>query len=310
MNLRALTIALTLLALPACGGDDGSPTSSGTPSASSATATATATAAGEENAVAINGIDYGYSVTGTPKQGLTKITFENTGQDFHMAAIARLNDGKSAADALTALQSEDEADDGEVLQSPDTYLDGNPSLLTPGTRTTTYAQLAAGKYAIICFLPAKGDGQPHFAKGMISELTVGTENTAMPDPTPAGEIVTDDEDLTVPDFSSGKGTYEYTNDGEDDHGLLFVKLEDGATYETFVAWSDQYFRGEASIDDRPGDVWGGILAAASGETTWVTLDLPPGDYLALDTESEDDDADEQEYFRDEYGGLRAEFTVT
>lgn len=310
MDLRALSLALTLLVLPACGGDEdgGSPRSSGTPSAPSATASATA--AGEENAVAISGIDYGFSVTGTPKQGLTRITFENTGQDFHMAAIARLNDGKSAADALTALQSEDESDDAEVLQSPDTYLDGNPSLLTPGARTTTYAQLAAGKYAIICFLPAKDDGQPHFAKGMISELTVGTEDTTMPDPTSTGEIVTDDESLTVPDLSSGTGTYEYTNDGEDDHGLLFVRLKDGETYESFIAWSDRYFRGEASIDDRPGDVWGGILAAAPGEQTWVTVDLPPGSYLALDTEAEDDDANEQEYYRDEYGGLRAEFTVT
>lgn len=309
MKPRTCILALALSLLAACGGDGdgGGPAASGTPSGTTTSATS---APPTENAITIKGIDYGFAIDGTPQQGLTKITFENTGTDFHMAAIARLNDGKTAADALTALQSEPEADDAEVLQSPDSYVDGNPSLLTPAARTTTYAELAAGKYAVICFLPAKEDGQPHFAKGMISELTVSAENTTAPPPATVADIETDDEKLTLPDLSSGEGTYGYVNSGEEDHGLLFVKLADGATYEQFIEWSDAYFAGEASLDDRPGDVWGGVLLVTGGEDTYLTLDLPPGKYLALDTESAQDSGENEEFYRDEFGGLRAEFTVT
>ena len=315
MKIRPLLLVCALVALPACGGDDkGSPRSSGTPSApvsTSATASATATApAGDENAVTVGATDYAYTVTGAAKPGFAKIEFENTGTDMHMAAIARLNDGKTAEDAKAALVSDDDADDEDVFLSPDTFLDGNPSLLTPGAKTATYVELAAGKYVLMCLLPGR-DGEPNYTKGMVSELEVAVGEAVMAEPTQTGEILTDDETLTLPDLSSGKGTYLYTNDGEDDHGLLFVKLDDGATYETFSAWSDKYFEGEAKLEDRPGDVWGGILMSASGEATWVTLDLPPGKYLALDTETiEETNGEHYEYYRDENGALRAEFTVT
>jgi hypothetical protein len=314
MKTRALLLAALLTAAAACGGDDGgNPQSSGTPSAPSTSATASPTLNADENGITVGATDDAYTVTGAPAQpGFTKITFENTGTDLHMAAIARLNDGKTADDAKAALLSDDEADDEDVFLSPNTYLDGNPSLLTPGAKTATHLELAAGKYVLMCLLQGR-DGEPNFAKGMIAELPVSVGDAVMTEPTSTGEIVTDDETLTLPDLSSGKGVYTYTNDGEDDHGLLFVKLHDGATYDSFIAWSDKYFAGEAKIEDRPGDLWGGILASASGEAVWVTLDLPPGNYLALDTETtEEDNGDTKrfEYYRDENGGLRAEFSVT
>jgi len=262
----------------------------------------------EVNAVKIDGIDYGYNVSGTVKSGLAKITFANAGKDFHMMEMSKLKDGKTAADALAALTSDAEDDDKATFVDTDATIDGKPSILTPGASTTTYAKLEKGAYALICFFPT-ADGKSHFQKGMVNVLTVTDEATAMADPQTQGEVVTDDKKLTVPDFSSGKGTYKYTNNGTGTHALLFVKLNDGKTYEDFITWADKYFTGQAKLEDRPGDTWGGL--EATKKSAFLELDLPPGKYVVLDTESPEDKADEEggEYFRDAQGGLRAEFTV-
>ena len=275
------------------------------PGASSSPSTTPA----EVNAVKVDAIDYGYTVSGTVKSGLTKITFANAGKDFHMMELTKLKDGKTAADALAALNSEDEADDTATFVDPDATLDGKPSILTPGASTTTYARLEAGTYAMICFFPT-ADLKSHFELGMVNALTVTPEATAMTDPQTQGEVTTDDKKLTVPDFSSGKGTYKYTNTGTGTHALLFVKLGDGKTYNDFIAWADKYFVGDAPLADRPGDAWGGL--EATGKTAFFELNLPPGKYVVLDTESPagKEDEDGGEYFRDAQGGLRAEFTVT
>lgn len=307
MNKRTIAavlgIGLAVAVTGACGNDK----KGSTPNASGAAST---TPAGETNAVSIDAVDYGYSVSGSVKAGLTKITFSNTGQDFHMMEMARLKDGKTVADMLAVLKTDDENDDDSVLADPDEQIDGRPSILTPGASTTTYATLKPGTYALVCFFPGKDDGQPHFLKGMVNGLTVAAETTTMTDPATTGEVTTDDKKLTVPDLSSGKGTYKYTNTGTTTHSLLFVKLADGKTYNDFVAWADKYFQGQAKLTDRPADVYGGL--EATEKTGFFELNLPPGKYVALDTESPEgkEDTEGGEFFRDAQGGLRAEFTVS
>jgi hypothetical protein len=264
---------------------------------------------GETNAVAIDAVDYGYTVSGAVKSGLTKITFANKGQDFHMLEVARLKDGKTVADLLNALKTDDEKDDATVIADPEEQIDTRPNILTPGASNTTYTMLKPGTYGLVCFFPGKDDGQPHFLKGMVNGLTVGAETTTMTDPATTGEVTTDDKKLTVPDLSSGKGTYKYTNTGTTTHALLFVKLNDGKTFTDFVAWADKYFQGGAKLADRPGDVWGGV--EATEKTGFFELSLPPGKYVVLDTESPEgkEETEGGEFFRDAQGGLRAEFTV-
>jgi uncharacterized cupredoxin-like copper-binding protein len=278
-------------------------------SGGSSSAAATTAPPAEVNAVKIDALDYGYNVGGTVKSGLTKITFANTGKDFHMLEMAKLKDGKTAADALAALTSDAEADDKATFVDPEATIDGKPSILTPGASTTSYAKLEKGAYALICFFPMPDGKTSHFQKGMVAALTVTDEETAMTEPATQGEVVTDDKKLTVPDFSSGKGTYKYTNNGSGTHALLIVQLHDGKTYEDFITWADKYFTGQAKLADRPAETWGGI--EATKKSAFLELNLPPGKYVVLDTESPEDKAEEEggEYFRDAQGGLRAEFTV-
>lgn len=263
----------------------------------------------EVNAVTIDGVDYGYSVSGTVKAGLTKITFANKGKDFHMLELTKLQPGKTAADALDALKTEDETDDAAVFVAPDESFDGKPQPVTPDASTTTYARLETGAYALLCFFPSKDDGAPHYLKGMVNALTVTAETTAMPEPRTVGEVTTSDTKLTAPDLSSGKGTYKYTNTGTTTHALLFLKLDDGKTYDDFITWVNAYFGGQAKLDDRPAESWGGV--EATEKTTFFELNLPPGRYAAIDTESPEgkEDTEGGEFFRDAQGGLRVEFTV-
>lgn len=258
------------------------------------------------NAVRIEGIDYGYTISGTVQAGLTRITFANTGKDIHMAVMARLRDGKRPADVLAALQTSGDADDKATFVDMEATLDTEPGIVTPGATTTAYATLETGTYALVCFYRTP-EGKFHYDAGMLNGLTVTDGPATMPEPAVAGEVVTDDKMLTVPDFSSGKGTYRYTNNGKDLHALMFVRLHDGRTYEDFVRWADSFFVGAKRLDERPGDIWGGV-----GETkrrTFFELDLPPGRYVALDTEKPVETGGGGEYFRGP-AGLRAEFTVT
>lgn len=286
------------LALTGCGGEKkgGAATS---PSA------ATTTPA-ETNAVAVEAIDFGYTVSGTAKSGLTRITFKNTGTELHMLDVSKLKEGKTAADALAALKTDDDKDDAATFVDPDDSLDAQPNILSPSATTTVWTKLESGTYALVCYVPGEKDGQPHFLKGMVNALTVTADATTAPEPQTQGEITTDDKKLTLPDLSSGKGTFKYTNSGDTTHSLLLVKLNDGKTFADFVTWVDKYFEGKAKFADRPGDLWGGV--ESTEETAFLELDLPPGKYLALDTDSPEDE--DEEYFRDSQGGLRAEFTVT
>jgi hypothetical protein len=49
---------------------------------------------------------------------------------------------------------------------------GGVSGLDVGASQYFTADFAPGNYALICFLPDAKDGKPHFAHGMIQQITV------------------------------------------------------------------------------------------------------------------------------------------
>ena len=46
------------------------------------------------------------------------------------------------------------------------------SVLDPGVSQVVEAELKAGTYAFVCFLPDREGGPPHFQRGMVSEIEV------------------------------------------------------------------------------------------------------------------------------------------
>ena len=121
--------------------------------------------------------NYAYSITGSPTVGGT-IRVRNTGDELHMIGLAKLKGGKTISDLRDALTADGEAAIGGIADEAPLPLGG---LFAPGvTVDLTIPDVAAGDYAMICFLPTEGTGKPHYVNGMINELLVASSAGAAP----------------------------------------------------------------------------------------------------------------------------------
>jgi hypothetical protein len=110
--------------------------------------------------------------------GINGLAFENSGSEFHEMVLFRINDDATETmEELLALPEEEA--EAKVTES-------GAAFGAPGDSDTLFADLDAGRYAIICFLPVGAlpenmealesgeleDAPPHFTQGMIREFTV------------------------------------------------------------------------------------------------------------------------------------------
>jgi len=298
-----MTLGLVLAAtsgLAACGDDKADVDTAASPSVSSPSASA----APVENAVTITGVDYGYTLDKPAvDSGTAKIAFVNGGKDAHMLVISQIAPGKTFKDAQAALATQDEKDDEGIFVETDGYPAGAPQILTPGAKTTTYTNLNAGSYALICFFPTP-DGKPHFAAGMLAEFTVNATATTAPAPVATAEATVVEGKITIPDLSSGKATLKVTNAGKSAHDFTVVSTPPGKTFAEVLAAVDKYFQGQGKVADIAGVFHGGLTTLPAGTSGVLELDLPPGTYYVICTEGE---GDGKEHFR--VGTEKVEFKV-
>ena len=146
----------------------------------------------EGGVVAVHAGDYAYKgVPGTLPAGETRISFANDSEsEAHQMDLFRMNDGvKESFDQILA---EDEVRQNQADQPPAPDGQEPSAELAPPTapKMTFFAgtgagpgqsakmdligNLPAGRYAVVCFLPASTDeaGAPHYQKGMKAEFTV------------------------------------------------------------------------------------------------------------------------------------------
>jgi hypothetical protein len=114
----------------------------------------------------VAGVDYGFDgVPSTIAAGPTAFSFSNESEsEQHEMLIFR----KAAGETRSA---------EEILNDPATENPGEFVTVTfagPGEQTSALADLTAGDYFMVCFLPVGGaeDGPPHFTQGMLSEFSV------------------------------------------------------------------------------------------------------------------------------------------
>jgi len=303
LRRAAVTVSLVLAigGLVGCGDDDSDVDAGGS---SSVVTSASPTPAPVENAVAITGVDYGYTLDKPAvDSGLTKIEFINGGKDAHMLVISQITPGKTFKDAQAALVTQDEKDDEGIFVETDDYPAGAPQILTPGARTTTYTDLKSGSYALICFFPTP-DGKAHFAAGMLAEFTVNAAATTAPAPVTTAEATVVEGTITIPDLSSGKAMLKVTNAGKSAHDFTVVSTPPGKTFADILAVVDKYFQGQGKVADIAGVFHGGLTSLPAGTSGVLELDLPPGTYYVICTEGE---GDGKEHFR--VGTEKVEFKV-
>jgi hypothetical protein len=108
--------------------------------------------------------DYGYRLSGPIRAGKRTIRVHNAGRQHHEVQLAQLAPGKTMKDMMDWLGKMEGPPPGKAL--------GGIAGMEPGMTEYFTADFAPGKYALICFLPDAKDGKPHFAHGMLQEITV------------------------------------------------------------------------------------------------------------------------------------------
>jgi uncharacterized cupredoxin-like copper-binding protein len=115
--------------------------------------------------VAVKLMDFAFVVPEKVKAG-QRISVRNDGQQIHEMAIARLEDGQTAEEALAVITGQDKAS-GPIEGG------GGIGYVQPGRTTWITTPEEPGRYLLYCMLPdTAGEGKPHVMVGMTREITV------------------------------------------------------------------------------------------------------------------------------------------
>ena len=103
--------------------------------------------------------DFAFAFT-PPVAGRTSFVMSNEGVERHVMYLFRLSEGSTVDDVL--------ASDGEEGYEEDWESD----TATKGEEAVVTAELVAGEYGLICYIPAAEGGEPHYKLGMQNTFTV------------------------------------------------------------------------------------------------------------------------------------------
>lgn len=289
-------LALAGLVAASCGADDGDP--AGSTAAPDATDAAGSTAGGEPTPVAVQeldivGTEYAFDL-GPPAEltpGWTTVSFHNEGVEAHQVMFARLRDGVDLAE-LAEVAGEDSSG-AAAIEFVDMI--GGVSYIGPGQSIDAMVDLPTGTVMAMCYVPSP-DGVAHALRGMSTVLNVegaetpatsvvsADDDAAGPPPDVAGTIELAADGYRFPE-SLPAGWYRVVNTdegtgGEGLHELSILRLDrplaDGEVDEVVA---------ELAANETPSvglEALGGLGAISPGFEGYLHLDLPPGDYLAVD----------------------------
>ena len=168
---RAIMAAFLALALPltlaACGSEDGDTDSAAQEEETTTEETPTETpseASGEAQLIHVTAEEYMFN--GIPESlaaGSYEFHFENVGKEDHELAMAQITTDISV-DELLKLKEKDQMKNIKIVGG--TFAKSGETAKEP-----LAAELEAGRYVAVCFVPTK-DGTPHAFEGMVHEFTV------------------------------------------------------------------------------------------------------------------------------------------
>jgi len=112
--------------------------------------------------------DYNFVTEGL-KAGANRFLLSNTGDELHHTIMFPVNEGATTAELREFFTS-----DGQPSGPPPIDFEGieSTSVLDGGAEQIDELELAAGRYAFVCFITDRAGGPPHVAKGMLREVTV------------------------------------------------------------------------------------------------------------------------------------------
>lgn len=214
--------------------------------------------------------DFSFDAPSVVPAGTVTIRLINKGPSIHHVQLMRLADGKTVADLAESMKKPGPLPAWVAAA-------GGPNAGVPGgPPTETTLTLTPGTYAILCLIPGS-DQIPHFAKGMITPLTVTATNAA------ARAAPQSDVTMSLTDYAFtpsvpialGSHTIRFENRGTQDHEALLVRLAPGKRAADLVAWVIN------QAGPPPAEPLGGITAIPVGGQVYITRDFGPGNYAFL-----------------------------
>ncbi len=110
--------------------------------------------------------DYAFELSKPLTTGTQTVRVVSDGPQVHDLVLIQLNEGVTTADFLGALAP------GAPPGPPPGRIIGGIGGLSTGQQAVWTVTLGPGHYAMICAVPDREDGAPHFAHGMIHEFTL------------------------------------------------------------------------------------------------------------------------------------------
>jgi uncharacterized cupredoxin-like copper-binding protein len=108
--------------------------------------------------------DYSFDITPTLEAGRQVIRVENRAAQAHEIVLVQLAPGRTPHDMVSWLEKPAGPPPGRPV--------GGTTGLAKGMVNYVTADLAAGEYALLCFIPDAKDGKPHVAHGMVKQITI------------------------------------------------------------------------------------------------------------------------------------------
>jgi hypothetical protein len=108
--------------------------------------------------------DYAYHMDRDLTAGVRTIRVENAAVQPHEVVFAKLAPGRTAQEMVEWIHAMQGPPPGELLTGTTAIGQGGVNLVT--------AEFTPGEYALLCFIPDAGDGQPHVVHGMVHQITV------------------------------------------------------------------------------------------------------------------------------------------
>jgi plastocyanin len=118
-----------------------------------------------ETDVTIKLVDFDFQSSKPLTPGRQRIMVENAGPQAHEVVLVKLAPGKTIEDFATWAMS--------MKGAPPAMPVGGVGVLENGMRASFTADLTAGDYGLICFVPDAKDGKLHLAHGMMKTIKVG-----------------------------------------------------------------------------------------------------------------------------------------
>ena len=238
----------------------------------------------------IKATEYSFEITPDPSAGLkpgwTLLKFHNIGSEAHQAMFAQLKDGVDLAE-LSAAGAGDSSGASAIAF---VNMVGGVSYIGAGQDTTAMVNLVPGIALAMCYVP-NADGVAHALLGMTKLLTVaapsGDAAPAAAEPgnkKPSSKKVVGTIELAkdgyqIPD-NLRKGWYHVKNTDSLLHEMALLRLGKALPAKQTKTLVEDLAANKATKVTT--EALGGIGATAAGFDGYLYLDLPKGDYLAVD----------------------------